>query len=212
MSLNNTDRRIRRTKQMIRDALTELMEDVGFDAITVRDLTEKADINRGTFYLHYKDKFDLLEQCEREVLDELAQVQGHVEGLQLENFYEHFNRGEPLPFIVKLFEYLKENGAFMRVILGPKGDPLFQVKLKEMLAEHLLKHMVKKARIEMAVPFDYFKAYVISAHLGVIQEWLFRGMKESPKEIAMTAFKLTFLGPRRAAGLISDEQNEKNSP
>ncbi|MDN4526021.1 TetR/AcrR family transcriptional regulator [Fictibacillus fluitans] len=205
MSLNNTDRRIRRTKRMIRDALTELMEDKGFDAITVRDLTDKADINRGTFYLHYKDKFALLEQCEGEVLEELAQVQGHVKELQLANFYEHFHRGEPLPFIVKLFEYLKENGAFMRVILGPNGDPLFQVKMKDILAEHLLKHMVKKARTEMEVPFEYFKAYVISAHLGVIQEWLFSGMKESPKEIAMTAFKLTFLGPRRAAGLVSDK-------
>ena len=50
------------------------MEEKGFEAITVSDLTKKADINRGTFYLHYKDKYDLLEQSEEEIFVELDRI------------------------------------------------------------------------------------------------------------------------------------------
>lgn len=196
------DRRVKRTKRMIRDAMTELMEEKGFDGITVRDLTERADINRGTFYLHYRDKFDLLEQSEEEILQGLAQLQDGVKQLQLENIYEYFAKDEPMPFVVKLFEFLQENADFMKVILGPNGNPSFQEKLKAVMTVNLINHVLKKANQELAVPLDYFKAFVISAHLGVIQEWLNSGMKESPKEIALIAFKMTFLGPRKAAGLI----------
>ncbi|MCY8607481.1 TetR family transcriptional regulator, partial [Bacillus sonorensis] len=69
-----TDRRINRTKRMIRDALSELMEEKAFEEITVTDMTKKADINRGTFYLHYQDKYDLLDQSEEEIIDEIREI------------------------------------------------------------------------------------------------------------------------------------------
>jgi AcrR family transcriptional regulator len=56
------DRRIVKTKRLLENALVKLMIEKGFDKISIKDLTEEADINRGTFYLHYKDKYDLLEQ------------------------------------------------------------------------------------------------------------------------------------------------------
>lgn len=64
MTIRSNEARVLQTKRMIRDALTLLMEEKGFEGITVRDLAEKAAINRGTFYLHYKDKYDLLEQSD----------------------------------------------------------------------------------------------------------------------------------------------------
>ncbi|EEL70861.1 hypothetical protein IGA_00005 [Bacillus cereus HuA3-9] len=56
-----TDLRVARTKEAIRDALTELINEKGFDSITVKDITARANINRGTFYLHYRDKYDLFD-------------------------------------------------------------------------------------------------------------------------------------------------------
>ena len=63
----SNDRRITRTKLAIRTALVALIEEKGFDVLTVKDITTLANINRGTFYLHYQDKFDLLKQIEVEI-------------------------------------------------------------------------------------------------------------------------------------------------
>ncbi|WP_445486816.1 TetR/AcrR family transcriptional regulator [Niallia sp. 03133] len=202
MSEPTIDRRVLRTKRMIRDALTELMENKGFDGITVRDLTEKADINRGTFYLHYRDKYDLLEQSEEEILAVLKIKQSRMKELSIEDVYEYHAKNEPLPFVVQVFEYLKENAAFMRVVLGPKGDPSFQEKLKDVMKNNLLLHIINKTKKEeLLVPIEIFSAYVMAAHIGVIQHWLNSGMEESPEEIASILFKMTFMGPRTAIGL-----------
>ncbi|MGE8081290.1 TetR/AcrR family transcriptional regulator [Peribacillus loiseleuriae] len=203
MSDHPIDRRIIRTKRMIRDALTELMEEKGFDGITVRDLTEKADINRGTFYLHYRDKYDLLEKSENEIFQELEDLPKEVQQLTSNDTIELINQAEPIPFAVKLFERLLGHSSFMKMILGPKGDPSFQVKLKEVMRKNMLEHIVTKLnKEEMMVPVDYILAYVSAAHLGVIQHWLNTGMEQSPREMALILSKMALLGPANVAGII----------
>ncbi len=202
MSDSKTDRRVVRTKRLVRDALTELMEEKGFEGITVRDLTEKADINRGTFYLHYRDKYDLLEQSENEIIQE---IQEFIKEANPNDIVNANMLGEPLPFVVKLFEYIKENGRFMKLILGPQGDPAFQVKLKEFMKENFLqKIQTISTEEDMLVPVDYLLAYVTSAHLGVIQQWLADDLKQSPQEMALTLAKMTFFGPGYVAGIRKD--------
>ncbi|WP_078410145.1 TetR/AcrR family transcriptional regulator [Priestia abyssalis] len=201
MSDSKTDRRVVRTKRMVRDALTELMEEKGFEGITVRDLTEKADINRGTFYLHYRDKYDLLEQSENEILQEIQEFMKEANPNDIVNANM---LDEPLSFVVKLFEYIKENGRFMKLILGPQGDPAFQVKLKEFMKVNFHQKIATISKEDMLVPVDYLMAYVTSAHLGVIQQWLAGDMKQSPQEMALTLAKMTFFGPGYAAGIRKD--------
>ena len=65
-----TDLRVRRTKQLIKTAFFELLEESGFEAVTVKQLTERAGINRGTFYSHYVDKFDLMAACIESIFEE----------------------------------------------------------------------------------------------------------------------------------------------
>ncbi len=67
------DRRIRKTKEAIKYALIDLLKHKTLEKITIKDITESADINRGTFYLHYLDKYDLLEQIEDEYIERLSQ-------------------------------------------------------------------------------------------------------------------------------------------
>jgi AcrR family transcriptional regulator len=182
MSDSTIDRRIIRTKRMIRNALTELMEEKGFEGVTVRDLTEKADINRGTFYLHYRDKFDLMEQCQNEMIQEIKTFQQNMGTVMLENtshfLYDHF------PFVVKLFEYIIDNAHFMKTVLGPKGDPSFETKLKKIMQDKMKQNILEKHdEEELDIPIDYFTSYVVSAHLGVIQHWLESGMKESQEDV-----------------------------
>ncbi|WP_144510244.1 TetR/AcrR family transcriptional regulator [Bacillus sp. FJAT-22090] len=209
MDQKKVDRRITKTRKVIRDAFTQLMEEKGFEAITVSDLTEKADINRGTFYLHYKDKYDLLEQSEEEVFEKLDRI---AEEAWTEINSEELNKKQihiPLPFTVKLFEYLEENSAFMRVILGPNGDPSFQAKLKEVIKNKMFQKFYQfNNKDNMIVPLDYLTAYVSSAHLGVIQYWLKSGMDKSPEEMATILSQTTFWGPAKVAGLTFNDINE----
>ncbi|WP_256976048.1 TetR/AcrR family transcriptional regulator [Paenibacillus sp. MY03] len=200
------DRRVLRTKRVIRDALTALMEEKGFDGITVKDLTERADINRGTFYIHYRDKYDLLEQSEAEII-------GVIESMAAEGFQNAVqgkwinNNGaiDPSPFVRKLFVYLQENAPFMRVILGAGGDPSFQKRLREVIRQRALPILTSSGG-EVLVPADYLTAYVSSAHLGVIQNWLDNGMDLPPEQMADILSKLTLLGPGHVAGITRKKE------
>ncbi|MDN3020142.1 TetR/AcrR family transcriptional regulator [Paenibacillus sp. BSR1-1] len=199
MSDKAADRRVIRTKRMIRDALTELMEEKGFEGITVRDLTEKASINRGTFYLHYRDKYDLLEQSEEEIISGIRQLVNNIKPKEAVSFT---SQDEPFPIILKLFEYFQENASFMKVILGPKGDAAFQGKMKELIKKTFFQKIAEDLKIEeMLVPADYLISYVSSAHLGVIQHWLQSGMEKSPREMTLILTKMTLYGPGHVAGL-----------
>ncbi|WP_312857263.1 TetR/AcrR family transcriptional regulator [Neobacillus endophyticus] len=194
-----TDKRITRTKWLLRDALTVLMEEKGFEGITVRDLTEKAAINRGTFYLHYRDKFDLLEQSEDEILLAVEEITSEINP---NDALAYTSQSEPFPIILRLFEFFQENASFMKVLLGPKGDASFQVKLKEMIKKRFIQNIVHMhLKEDMAVPLDFFLSYVSSAHLGIVQHWLENGMEQSPREMTLIAARLTLLGPGHVAGL-----------
>ncbi|KMY50233.1 TetR/AcrR family transcriptional regulator [Peribacillus loiseleuriae] len=202
MSDQKTDRRIIRTKRMIRDALTDLMEEKGLEGFTVKDLTEKADINRGTFYLHYQDKYDLLEKSENEIIEEMYEF---LKEINPDLINQSGLQNEPLPFLVNLFENIEKNARFMKLILGPKGDPAFQVKLKQFMKINFLGKIMEKSNNEsLSVPIEQLIAYVTSAHLGVIQQWLNSGMQQSPREMALTLLKITFYGPAHIAGIKKD--------
>lgn len=188
-SQSKQDRRILKTKSEIKQALTELMDEKRFEAITVRDLTERANINRGTFYLHYQDKYDLLEQCEDEIIKNILE---NIHELQVQDIEVLLAKEKPFPFVVKVFEYIQENADFLRAVLGPNGDPSFQEKIKEMMIQNFF---FKLGNISTTVPIEILTTYISSAHLGVIQYWINTGMKQSPEEMASILFRIITKGP-----------------
>ena len=74
MNQGQTDRRVRRTRTRLQQAMLELLQEKDARSITVRELTQRADVNRGTFYAHYKDVFDLLDQMEAELFERLSSL------------------------------------------------------------------------------------------------------------------------------------------
>ena len=62
------DRRVRYTKMVLKNSFVQLLNEKSFDKITVKELCERADVNRGTFYVHYKDQQDLLHQIQKDFL------------------------------------------------------------------------------------------------------------------------------------------------
>lgn len=208
MADKTVDRRIVRTKRLIRDTFTQLMGEKGFEGITIHELAAKADINRGTFYLHYKDKHDLLEQSQAQIITEINDILKTArQQLSIEETMNHYYNLDPPPIMIELFNYISENASFMKVMLGPKGDPSFQVKMKEVLRKNMLANVEEKLNKEqMKVPPGCLIAYVSSAYLGVIQYWLESGMKESPQEMALALLKITFLGPLTVSGFLNNSK------
>lgn len=164
---------------MIKDAFLELMDTIGFSKITVKNLTKKASISRNTFYLHYKDKFDLLEQLENEILDGLKSL---AMDLPIEvQITEGSADDKMFAVILQALEYIQKNRYFFSLIIGKNGDPAFYRKLHETIKSVMLsKNLMDKLKI----PEKYAIAFVIGGHTSIINEWLSSGMKETPYELA----------------------------
>lgn len=199
----HTDLRVIRTLESIRQALVELIDEKGFEAITVKDITTKAKINRGTFYAHYQDKFDLMTKCEEEIMFEMSRIVKQKIPDVIAALEKNSPPLIPLPIVVSIFEYLNENSGFMRAVLSPKGDLSFQTRLKDFIWKTLAGNnpdaLLKEENL--LVPGQYLASYVSSAHIGVIQKWLDSGRKESPQEMARILSTITVNGPFFAAGL-----------
>ncbi|WP_239673121.1 TetR/AcrR family transcriptional regulator [Mangrovibacillus cuniculi] len=203
MSDIGADLRVVRTKEAIKTAFIELAEEKGFEATSVKDITTKAMINRGTFYSHYQDKYDLMTKCEEELVKELENKIIQKMPLVIANM--ETNNSDTLPFalLVPFFAFLQQNKRLVRILLGPKGDLSFHTKLKILMTNALFQGTSRPIINEehLLVPREYFVSYVSSAHLGVIQEWVHSDRAEPPEEIARIIATMTINGPFFAAGL-----------
>ncbi|MDY0064690.1 MAG: TetR/AcrR family transcriptional regulator, partial [Bacilli bacterium] len=117
------DRRINKTKQIMKEALTTLLEQKDIRKITVKELSQLANINRGTFYLHYMDIYDMVDQLGNEIINEISAIIEKNNALHMGAFY--------IPILVKIVEYLNQDMRFCKVLIGPNGDLGFLEKLKK---------------------------------------------------------------------------------
>lgn len=164
------DRRIRKTKAVLKTTLLSLMKEKSVKHITVKELCENADINRGTFYLHYRDVFDMLEEIEVEMFNELNEYLSVYEN-------ERDILNEDL--FLKIFTFVKKNNEFCTVMLSDRGEIGFTKKLVSFLHTKFAIHYRQSNTAE-----HYF-SFVVYGYLGMVEHWLNTGMKESPEEMAV---------------------------
>lgn len=195
------DRRISRTKYLIRQAWVSLIEEKGFETLSVKDITTRANINRGTFYLHYKDKLDLLDQTLKEIAQNMGDIALEINDL---SSAELRNTTMVSAVIIRLFRYFNANAPLIKALLPVKGPNSLQYAIKEMMWQNIFENNranhIKQENL--LVPKEYLISYIISAHIGVIQEWLEKEVRETPEEMAEILINLTFRGPLYATGLI----------
>ena len=191
-----TDRRYLRSRKMIYEALAGLIEERGVDGFTVSDLTERADLNRSTFYSHFKDKDDVIRCYEDEFLAELSHVEATLGEVTPEQLAEAVLEFEPLPMLVGLFDFLREHGATLRALLGPTGDIAFEHRLMDTLCDTLMSCVLDpKYTKDKNLMVDYYVSYFTSAALGVVGRWLGDGMRESSETMATILMRVSFLRP-----------------
>lgn len=190
------DRRITRSKRALRVALIELMEERSIDGFTVNDLCARADLNRGTFYNHFRDKEALLATFEDEVMTDLERFQIQMQNLTVRELLKYRARKLPMPFLVELFDYLREQGDFLHAVLGPGGDVRFGPRLRDSICTNLVQSILHERYRNDPSPFvRYYVAFFASAYLGVIERWIETGMQETSEEMALIALRLIFIKP-----------------
>jgi AcrR family transcriptional regulator len=120
--------RLRRTQKLLREALIELIEERGFDALTVGEIAERAMVSRAAFYRNYRDKYDLVEQIFAEAMQALFNAVADLG-------HEH-----PPQIWIKFFEHIAEYKRLYRALLGRKGSPWFVLKMRASLSELVKEH------------------------------------------------------------------------
>ena len=192
------DPRVVRTRQQLREALVSLIEERGFAALTVQDITDQAELNRATFYLHYHDKQDLLENSLRDAIDELmadigasADEQGQLIGEE-----------SPRP-IKAVFEHVAQHAHFYRVMLSAEGVPAFSAGVRNYMAEVTLRWLaaLQPHPQQSRVPLEIVANSLSWSLLGVLIWWLEHDIPYSPEYMAEQFRLLITLDLRQVLGL-----------
>lgn len=176
MAIRNTeDRRVRKTKKQLRMALTTLLLKKDLDAITVRDVAELADVNRGTFYAHYKDVEELLHQLENELMNELIAVG--------EKYKDKLNDEGAFAYLTEIFALAGENSDIVYALNATTVDMAFQMKLHRELQQQYLFPFLEKLELQ-GVYAELTATYMTAGLIAMTVRWIEGGKKESPEELA----------------------------
>ncbi|HAM62177.1 MAG: TetR family transcriptional regulator [Firmicutes bacterium GWF2_51_9] len=150
------------TRQNLIDAFWSLYRVRRIESITIKEITQKAGYNRGTFYEYFTDVYDVLHQIEETLiphLDELPPIQ--LSNQQL---------GMPLDLFLDLYE---KNSQYYSILLGDNGDPAFATKLKNATKPILLEAFNRNS-VYTDTELDYILEYILSAMIGIMSHWFTR--------------------------------------
>ena len=180
------DRRIQRTRRLLQQAMIDLIAEKGYEATSIQDITDRANVARTTFYLHYSDRDELLFSSVRDMIEELLSAK------------QPGNEGTPASF-----EHIAEHADFYRAILGEQGSPAFISRLKDYVADAVRERMLSRITApgeKPHLPLDFMTHYLVGAYVGVASWWLNNDMPYSTAEMAQMVNDLADKGLAWAIG------------
>lgn len=182
------ERRVRRTRTMILNGFVQLMQQKPVKDISVRELADLVDINRSTFYLHYTDIYDLLEQTENNLMEQfLSIIDSNQQSTTLQEFSEKLEQ---------FFTVLSENQPLCRALMSPNGDIAFIRKLEKLIAENGTKtlRMISDEEELDAQDLKYVTSFFLSGCVGMIDIWLQNNCKQTAQHMASLSMNLLRAG------------------
>jgi len=185
MEKKKEDRRIRITKQAIRESLIELMQQYPIARISVKMLCESADINRSTFYAHYRDQYDLLKSIQQDVITDIK------EQVYLKEF---FHGSETAVFVLaQMLVYGKENAEMLKAVLNENGDPAFQNELMQLVQDKIMLEFHGDKSLDQHT-LRYLKRFILAGLLSMTRHWLDENCDDDPDMLANLMVKLIVRG------------------
>ena len=185
-SSKGKNRSVQRTQALLKDGLTELMQTKPVQNITVRELTDYVNLNRGTFYLHYRDIQDLLEHLENDILDEFIEITNAHQPQDM--------KGKPFPLICDLYKFLEKNSDFVKLVLVNNQEQNFMNRIKEIIRERCVNDWDEIFANADPRLSEIYSSYVLSGCIGIIENWIRNGTRQSPEELARYTEDITLNG------------------
>ncbi|MFB9237844.1 TetR/AcrR family transcriptional regulator [Plantactinospora siamensis] len=171
------DRRVRRTRASLAEALTELILQRGYEAITVQDLLDRADIGRSTFYAHFRDKEDLLLSCFDDLRAELRR--------ELDELSPHGGPPDPAQPSIVVFAHAYRHRRIYRALCGRGGGTVVPRHLHALIGDALRPHLAPHlAAAGATIPVEVVAEFYASGLLGVLTWWVGAGFPHGPAELA----------------------------
>lgn len=199
------DRRVQRTRQLLRQALIELILEKGYEAVTVQDITDRANLGRATFYLHYKEgKDELLLQMMEETMEDIIQQIGRPADA------DFMVDGQPPSLIA--FQHAQENAAFYRAVVGAGGLAGVMHGYRQSTTAQLKRQIEAMLPPELreTVPIDFIAHFLFGALNAVIAWWLESDAPIPAEEMAERFHQISTDGLRGLIPTISMQESDSN--
>jgi len=196
LAIPKNDRRILRTRKMLWEALIALIQDKDYSEITIQDIADRANVNRVTFYLHYRDKQDFLVQSMDVIFNDLISKITPLTG-------ENFRTDIPPEGMTLVYQYIADNAKLYRIVLGDKGLPFLVNRFRKYLTDLTIQRfqMLATEENKERISLEVVAHYVAGSIIGLITWWLENDMPISPQDFAHQTLLLTSYGTYWAAGI-----------
>lgn len=184
------DRRVRKTEAQLVKGLTKLMKTKSIKNITVRELSDEVDINRSTFYLHYKDIYDMVEKIENNLTD------GFLNTLD-ELSKNRITKNTLMDFLKDTYTIIYSNADICAVLLSKNGDIAFHKKITDIIYQKIhdiIQNLMPNSSTENEITIA--TCYFISGIIGIIETWLQDINLITPEKMAEISCKLIENGIR----------------
>ena len=172
------DRRIRRTKKLLKQALAQLMDEKDFKDITVKDITERADLNRGTFYLHYTDTYDILNKIEDEILK-------NIQNMINQNIEKTNASDSVIPALKPIAEYIMENADICRCLINNKASVDFIEKFQNLIYDNCSDIIKRRHNVKDSKQNEFYLSFITLGIIGMVKKWLETRPMVSAEEIVV---------------------------
>lgn len=181
------DRRVRRTRNLLGNALLELIQEKKFEQITIQDISDRADLNRATFYLHYGNKEELLADSLESYFDTLVE---QITPLTLEKpIWDNPEVDE------MVFAHVAEHAELYRVLLGENGMGYVINRVIDYIAQFsALQLQTGLGDVEPHAPIEIIARHVAGSLYALLTWWLINDMPYTPREMAEMTTRLCVTG------------------
>lgn len=182
MTQEKVDKRVQRTRQLLRQALMQLVQEKGYDNVTIQDITDRANVGRTTFYLHYPNKDELL-------LDHHDDLSNYFQMTKLTP--EEILASEPSPGFVTFLEHLARNRAMYFVILRSRDADSILQRIMQQVVQNLEETLgMAFPNAQPLMPLDVLASYLVGAQFAMVRWWFEQRPTYSAQQIAAMLHEL----------------------
>jgi AcrR family transcriptional regulator len=194
------DRRVQRTRELLQKALIELISERGYDAITIQDIVDHANVGRTTFYLHYNSKDDLLMSCHEAIVSEFHF--GPLYPLSREELLSY----EAPAGMRRTYRHLEDARAVLYPLFQGKDSLLILRRLRDWSAQEIEASLrAAFPEVDSSIPLDVLANYLAGAQIALVQWWLQKRQPLSSENLAQTFHRLQRAAIRDAFRLRDSE-------